>query len=534
MNIQNGDPVLVHCSDGWDRTSQVAALAQLLLDPYYRTIEGIKTKLLCFFLHIFHIFSLGFFTLVSKDFVWFGHRFRSRCGCEDVSEQAPIFLQFMDCVWQIWRQFPWEFEFNEKLLLVMLYAQNSRFTADFLYNSFKERVSFVYPCEKSDDRKTNAKKKAGCLSIFDHVKSELGVYKNPIYLENSLHDLINTAEKRLKQNSFHNEPSNNVTYADACSSNTGSTVLSEDGEEMIMDMGSPPNFYQRTLTSSVPDMISAAIRSDMVNERVSGSIVAKAPVSENLCIPQLSGIRINEPAVGIYEHDVVCADTMEAIRKEAGIKMKTVADIHTVTAGKALLSMGWTAEQQGGPVLKPYEDHASTGSMSTSSAAADLVSESETPSFSPKMQTRSVRLILPSTSLPSMALWEAVHMLPGIPFSSCIGGNSAALEKGLSEALSAEKDKASILEQQVRDMAVKLKMQDDRIKILEDDLYREKIQPVDDDTVIVDSKDLSVDFEKADERRFHVGRPASWGWGSLSQHPAVVATKHVIRTNSIN
>ncbi|KAM9049272.1 phosphatidylinositol-3,5-bisphosphate 3-phosphatase MTMR6 isoform 4-T4 [Megaptera novaeangliae] len=32
--------VLVHCSDGWDRTSQVCSLGSLLLDPYYRTIRG--------------------------------------------------------------------------------------------------------------------------------------------------------------------------------------------------------------------------------------------------------------------------------------------------------------------------------------------------------------------------------------------------------------------------------------------------------------------------------------------------------------
>jgi myotubularin-related protein 1/2 len=31
-----GTPVLVHCSHGWDRTSQVAALAQIFLDPFYR------------------------------------------------------------------------------------------------------------------------------------------------------------------------------------------------------------------------------------------------------------------------------------------------------------------------------------------------------------------------------------------------------------------------------------------------------------------------------------------------------------------
>lgn len=37
-------PVLVHCSDGWDRTPQIVALSKLLLDPYYRTIEvQIKT-----------------------------------------------------------------------------------------------------------------------------------------------------------------------------------------------------------------------------------------------------------------------------------------------------------------------------------------------------------------------------------------------------------------------------------------------------------------------------------------------------------
>lgn len=32
-------PVLVHCSDGWDRTPQIVSIAEILLDPYYRTIE---------------------------------------------------------------------------------------------------------------------------------------------------------------------------------------------------------------------------------------------------------------------------------------------------------------------------------------------------------------------------------------------------------------------------------------------------------------------------------------------------------------
>lgn len=35
-----GASVLVHCSDGWDRTAQLSATAQILLDPYFRSIKG--------------------------------------------------------------------------------------------------------------------------------------------------------------------------------------------------------------------------------------------------------------------------------------------------------------------------------------------------------------------------------------------------------------------------------------------------------------------------------------------------------------
>jgi myotubularin-related protein 6/7/8 len=57
----NHSHVLIHCSDGWDRTSQLSALSQICLDPYYRTMEG-------------------FMVLVEKDWLSFGHMFRHRAG----------------------------------------------------------------------------------------------------------------------------------------------------------------------------------------------------------------------------------------------------------------------------------------------------------------------------------------------------------------------------------------------------------------------------------------------------------------------
>ena len=43
--VQEGISVLVHCSDGWDRTAQTTSLASLMLDPYYRTIEGFQVNI---------------------------------------------------------------------------------------------------------------------------------------------------------------------------------------------------------------------------------------------------------------------------------------------------------------------------------------------------------------------------------------------------------------------------------------------------------------------------------------------------------
>ncbi|XP_036196309.1 myotubularin-related protein 4 isoform X3 [Myotis myotis] len=121
---REGRPVLVHCSDGWDRTPQIVALAKILLDPYYRTLEGFQV-------------------LVESDWLDFGHKFGDRCGhqenAEDQNEQCPVFLQWLDSVHQLLKQFPCLFEFNEAFLVKLVQHTYSCLYGTFLANN---------PCER--------------------------------------------------------------------------------------------------------------------------------------------------------------------------------------------------------------------------------------------------------------------------------------------------------------------------------------------------------------------------------------------------
>jgi myotubularin-related protein 6/7/8 len=153
----NSSHVLIHCSDGWDRTSQLSSMAQVCLDPFYRTIRGFQI-------------------LIEKDWVSFGHKFLDRCGHlssekfflapvesgssgsgaeaaqaffasvqnrfaspNHLREMSPVFHQFLETVRQVQRQFPERFEFNERYLQQLHYHLYSCQFGTFLFNSEKER-----------------------------------------------------------------------------------------------------------------------------------------------------------------------------------------------------------------------------------------------------------------------------------------------------------------------------------------------------------------------------------------------------------
>ncbi|XP_076829829.1 myotubularin-related protein 1a isoform X15 [Brachyhypopomus gauderio] len=146
--------VVVHCSDGWDRTAQLTSLAMLMLDSHYRTLRGFQT-------------------LLEKEWISFGHKFTSRVGHGDKnhanSERSPLFVQFVDCVWQMMRQFPSAFEFNELFLITILDHLYSCLFGTFLYNSEQERM------EKEVQSKT--------VSLWSYVNSQLEEFTNPFYVD---------------------------------------------------------------------------------------------------------------------------------------------------------------------------------------------------------------------------------------------------------------------------------------------------------------------------------------------------------------
>ena len=197
----NSSHVLIHCSDGWDRTSQLAAIAQICLDPYFRTFDGLAV-------------------LIEKDWLSFGHKFTDRSGLKgsdrnftvasknsygnpnedegdgsdtdpeldkansggttggggfdsqaaanvfwgftkqltanfsaatsnspagpkkgsNIKETSPVFHQFLDCMWQIMRQFPERFEYDSAYLVELHQALHECKYGTFLMDCERERL----------------------------------------------------------------------------------------------------------------------------------------------------------------------------------------------------------------------------------------------------------------------------------------------------------------------------------------------------------------------------------------------------------
>ncbi|OWP06553.1 hypothetical protein B2J93_1194 [Marssonina coronariae] len=238
--------VLIHCSDGWDRTSQLSALSQIMLDPYYRTIDG-------------------YIVLVEKDWLAFGHMFQHRSGflnsekwfqtqndalagsaiqpgsnnegrsdtienallsakrffnknnhsqetiadtdgetgtvdespkakkgskdclpekeATKPKETSPVFHQFLDATYQLLYQYPSRFEFNERFLRRLFYHLYSCQYGTFLYNNEKSRL--------------DARVKERTASVWSYFLSRRAEFTNKGYDGGKIDDHVKGRERLL-------------------------------------------------------------------------------------------------------------------------------------------------------------------------------------------------------------------------------------------------------------------------------------------------------------------------------------------------
>ncbi|XP_074600044.1 myotubularin-related protein 9-like isoform X2 [Brevipalpus obovatus] len=153
--------VLVHGAEGMDSTLQVCSLARVILDPDCRTVQGFEA-------------------LIEQEWLQSGHPFSTRCKhgayttpSSRTREQSPIFLVFLDGIYQIYNQFPCSFEFNEKFLIMLFeHAYASPF-GTFLENCVEQR------------RQIELHKRTVSLWSFINRPEMLEEYLNPTFEPNN-------------------------------------------------------------------------------------------------------------------------------------------------------------------------------------------------------------------------------------------------------------------------------------------------------------------------------------------------------------
>ncbi len=128
--------VIIHDTTGRDYACLLVSLIQIMTDPYFRTVVGLQS-------------------LIQKEWVTKGHPFSQRLSLignnadnnkhrlfkDDHSnaEASPVFILFLDCVHQLWTQFPSRFGYTEHFLLLLIDSAYMSLFETFLFNSEYDR-----------------------------------------------------------------------------------------------------------------------------------------------------------------------------------------------------------------------------------------------------------------------------------------------------------------------------------------------------------------------------------------------------------
>merc|ERR1712137_31324 len=146
--------------------------------------------------------------MIQRQWIRMGHPFARTCGhyYEKQEEEAhtkgwskdrhgvvPLFVQFLDSVWQCTRILPTSWEFNESLLVALARAAYDGLFPTFLHDCEKERVAYYQAHGRS---RVDA---SGDDALWQWVEQERDQVLNPLYQEqcNPLHLRIGVGHLRL-------------------------------------------------------------------------------------------------------------------------------------------------------------------------------------------------------------------------------------------------------------------------------------------------------------------------------------------------
>jgi hypothetical protein len=102
-----------------DLSCLCSSVLQVVVDPRFRTVTG-------------------FFSLIQKEWIAFGHPFHS---C--YMHASPVLLMFLDTVHQLMKQNPVEFEFNDQLLCQVWDSTFDSTRGTFLFDTPQQRKAMV-------------------------------------------------------------------------------------------------------------------------------------------------------------------------------------------------------------------------------------------------------------------------------------------------------------------------------------------------------------------------------------------------------
>ncbi|KNC80994.1 hypothetical protein, variant, partial [Sphaeroforma arctica JP610] len=147
-----GRTCMLQDDNGWGSVGVVSSLVQVMLDPYYRTIQGLRL-------------------LIQKEWISFGYPFctiRKSHGTPRRQGDGPQFLLFIDCLAQMARQFPAKYEYTDLLLRTLV-----------LHIVCSPNPTGPFSCDNNRERHTSQ------FGTEDDFWGEIGVdpdtYTNPCY-----------------------------------------------------------------------------------------------------------------------------------------------------------------------------------------------------------------------------------------------------------------------------------------------------------------------------------------------------------------